>query len=729
MKTLKLLLTCCLPVAVLAQTSALEKRGSKQFDEYAYTASIETLEAVEVKNTDVYRKLAKSYDITGDYVKAEACMAKVCESPSRIPQDLIDYARALMKNQKYAEAEQQLRAYEKLKPGDSEVQRFYLLNESLAKYRKYGANFSVMPLEMNSDHEEFAPVVQDNKLYFASTRYKTGFSLRRWSGNELAFLDIYSAELNGVAPQNPEKLPVKSINGKYHEGPVAFSREGREMYITRDNYDSRSSNGTRHLQLLVSTRSGDTWSEPVELPFNSKEYSTGHATVSADGNTMIFASDMPGGKGGVDLYKSVRVNGNWSAPENLAEVNTTGDEVFPFLHEGGVLLFSSNGHPGFGGLDLFVGQWKNNAVVRFHNLGAPMNSPEDDFSLWLDAAQTKGYFASNRSGGKGNDDIYAFSMQKPFKFARTLKGIARDKEGNPLVGAVIRFKDAKGQIGETVSGTDGSYQFETETIGSYTLDGSKEKYFPGSASVSITDESPDELTQDLVLEKDPGFALLALIADRDSKAPLEGVKITLINNMTGEQQVLQTNAKGEIMEPIRDKKINDRISYNIRFEKDGYLARTATYNRLLDKEGTYMVSDELNMTMQKMDVGVDLAKAIDLKPIYFDVAKYAIRPDAAVELDKIVKIMNENPTMTVELGSHTDCRGTAKKNKDLSQKRAMASADYIKKRISNPERISGLGYGETKILNGCACEGKIKSTCSEAEHQENRRTEFIILKM
>ncbi len=133
--------------------------------------------------------------------------------------------------------------------------------------------------------------------------------------------------------------------------------------------------------------------------------------------------------------------------------------------------------------------------------------------------------------------------------------------------------------------------------------------------------------------------------------------------------------------------------------------------------------------MQKMDVGVDLAKAIDLKPIYFDVAKYAIRPDAAVELDKIVKIMNENPTMTVELGSHTDCRGTAKKNKDLSQKRAQSSADYIKKRITNPERISGMGYGETKILNGCACEGKIKSTCSETEHQENRRTEFIILKM
>jgi len=716
--------------AVIAQ-SGLQKQGSQLYADYDYTASVRYLEAVDEKNDDDLRKLADSYDFLENYQKAEEYRAKVIQSSGKVARDYIEYARVLMKNGKYDLAEQQLKIYETLHPEDIEIQRYQLLNESLSKYSQYGDNFTVSNMAINSDHQDFAPVIFEGKLFFTSTRSdKTKFVHRRWNGNKMPFLDMYVADQNAGSATAAEMYGDKKLNKKYHDGPMVFNHNGNELFITSSNYDSKATDGTRNFFLLTSTRTVNGWSEPVALPFNSKEYSIGHPALSTDGNTLIFASDMPGGKGGVDLYKVTRTNGIWSAPVNLEAINTSGDELFPFIHEGGVLIFASNGHPGYGGLDLFAGQWKDNTIKRFQNLGSPVNSAADDFSIWMDPAMTRGYFASNRTGGKGSDDLYSFTMAKPLSFGRTLTGLAKDEKGELLPGTKIVFKDNSGNlIGETIAAADGSYRFETEKSGDFTLAGSRTNYFDGKETLKIAEDAPDALTKDIILEKDPGFALLAVVTDKKSKTPIEGVKMILTNNLTGMSETIQTNEKGEVLRPIRDKKINDRVSYNIRLEKNGYLSKTTTYNRLLDKEGKYVVSDELNLGMDKMDVGLDLAKAVDLKPIYFDLAKFNIRADAALELDKIVLIMNENPTMVVELGSHTDCRGTAAKNQELSQKRAMASADYIKKRIVNPDRIYGMGYGESKIINGCVCEGKNNPKYTEAQHQVNRRTEFVIVRM
>lgn len=730
MKTI-LFYSACIAVCFGATgQTTIEKRGAKLFNQYDYIASVETLEAVDRKDADVLRELAESYDMMGNYAKAEMYFAQVCTSLDKVANDHLNYARILMKNEKYNEAEMQLKIYGTLNPENEEAARFQLLNESVQKFTQYGANFSVKSMSMNSDQEDFAPVMYENQLYFASSRFKTNSVWRRWSGNHLAFLDICVAEISQDNVSKWWLFDNKEINKRYHEGPVAFSPNGNELFITRNNYEGKGPDGTRQLQLLVSTKTGTTWSEPTKLPFNSNDFSVGHATLSADGNTMIFASDMPGGKGGVDIYKSVRTNGVWSTPENLSKINTSGDEMFPYMHAGGVLIFSSNGHPGYGGLDLFVSQWKNNNVTRFQNLGSPMNSPADDFSVWLNPEMSHGYFASNRIGGMGNDDLYSFSMKNPFSFGRTIKGIAKDQAGNLLPGAKVVITDNTGiAIAEVISGDQGEFVFETDKTGDFHFLGTKEKYFDGTSLLAINDETPVDVEQEVVLEKDPGFALLATITDKLSKNVLDSVKIILINNLNGEQEVVYTNEKGEIFRPIRDRKINDRISYNIRLEKNGYISKGTTYNRVLDKEGKYVVSDEMNLSMDKMDVGLDLAKVADLKPIFFDVGKFNIRADAAVELDKIVKVMNDYPTMVVELGSHTDCRGTAAKNQELSQKRAMASAEYIKARITtNPNRIYGMGYGESKLLNGCACEGKNNPKYTEAQHQVNRRTEFLVVK-
>lgn len=732
-RTLLFAASCILMGWVTAQEKN-EIIGTSQLNNYDYYASVTTLEKVKDKDAGVLRKLAEGYDMIGNYANAEACYAAICKRQDRIPNDHLEYARILMKNQKYTDAEAQLKIYSELNPKDSEMDRFKLLNESLTKYSAQGVAIKVQNAPFNTEQEDFGPAIHNGKLYFTSSRRKSEAVNRTWLGNQLSFLDLYQAEINPSDNNvtNIQPLKNKQVNKKYHEGPVAFSPDGKQAFITRNNYQEKAIDGTRHFSLFVSNLEGATWSEPVPVAFNSTDYSVGHATLSPDGLTLFFASDMPGGKGGVDIYRSKWQNGIWSIPENMASINTSGDEMFPFFHESGIFFFSSDGYAGYGGLDVFVGQYKDNDIKQTRNVGSPFNSSGDDFSVWMNKDAKTGMFSSNRAGGKGNDDLYTFAMDKPFTFARTITILAKDEKGNKLSGVEVRLKDASGkELATMISNENAEVIYETSEIGAISFDGKKKDYFESAGTIALTDESPEKLNADLVLEKDPGFMLLVKVLDKKSSAVLDSVKVTLINNMTGKEEgVFYTNKDGAIKRPIYDKKLNDRISYNIRLEKKGYLPKGTTYNKELTVPGTYDVSKDLNLSIEKLDVGTDLAKAIDLKPIYFDLAKYNIRPDAAVELDKIVAIMNEFPTMVVELGSHTDCRGTAAKNLELSQKRADASADYIKSRIKDPWRISGKGYGESKILNGCTCEGpKKQPKYTEAQHSVNRRTEFLVVKI
>lgn len=733
MKRIILFAVSCLLISWVSAQEKNEIIGTTELNNYDYYASVSTLEKVKDKDAGVLRKLAEGYDMIGNYANAEACYAAICKRMDRIPNDHLEYARILMKNQKYAEAETQLKIYSELNPKDSEMDRFKLLNESLAKFSTQGVAIKVQNAPFNTEQEDFGPAIHNGKLFFTSSRRKSEAVNRTWLGNRLSFLDLYQADINPSdnSVANIHSIKNKKVNKKYHEGPVAFSPDGKQAFITRNNYTEKSIDGTRLFSLFVSNLNGEIWSEPTPIMFNSNDYSVGHATLSPDGKTLFFASDMPGGKGGVDIYRSRWQDGNWSVPENMASINTSGDEMFPFFHESGIFFFSSDGYAGYGGLDVFVGQYKDDDIKQTRNVGAPFNSSGDDFSVWMNPDAKTGMFSSNRTGGKGNDDLYTFSMDKPFTFARTIKITAKDEKGNKLAGVQIKMKDASGnELATLASDANAEAVYETSEVGSFNLDGTKKDYFESKANVKISDESPELLAADLVLEKDPGFMLLVKVLDKKSGSVLDSVKVTLINNMTGKEEVYYTNKEGAIKRPIYDKKLNDRVSYNIRMEKTGYLPRGTTYNKELTAPGVYDVSKDLNLAIEKMEVGTDLAKAIDLKPIYFDLAKYDIRPDAAVELDKIVAIMNEFPTMVVELGSHTDCRGTALKNLELSQKRADASANYIKAKIKDPYRIAGKGYGETKIINGCTCEGpKKQPKYTDAQHAVNRRTEFLVVKI
>jgi outer membrane protein OmpA-like peptidoglycan-associated protein/tetratricopeptide (TPR) repeat protein len=735
-----LLLLALVPAVAVAQ-SLTEKRADKWFDRLAYVKAADLYQRAAKKkgNDHVYERLGDCYRLMGQPAKSESWYGKVALGANPTPEATLHYAEALRTNGKYQESQSWMAKYYSQK-GDDHRAKMYLDNadyyDAITKQEPY---FSIRNLDANTAQSDFGASVMGNKVIFASARIERVSVQNIHTWNNSPFLNLYLASrdaqgnLTGVASLN------KKLNTRYHEGPACFTSDGKTIYFTRNNYFqkkfSHDSKGINNLKIFRAKNVNGTWQEE-NLPINSDEYSVGHPALSADGKYLYYTSDMPGGKGMTDIYRSaIAADGTVGAPENLGDnVNTEGKEMFPFVDCQGNLFFASDGQVGLGGLDVFyAASDRKGGFAKVINVGAPVNSTADDFALVLDSAGTSGYLSSNREGGKGDDDIYAIDLLRPFKVTYLVKGIAKDKaSGQPLDSTNIVLKDATGHIVATAA-TDasGAYQFEIEPGKEYALGGTKLNYFDGASPFNSKElGEKTEMQKDLVLEKDPGLSLYVLITEKSTKAPLEGVKVTIIDNMSNSAfGDYTTPASGDWRKAISDKKIGDNMSYQIKLEKEGYLAKTVTFNSTITKPGQVSVHESIDLTMDKIEVGMDLSKIIQINPIYFDLNKAVIRPDAAVELDKIVKVMNENPTMVIELGSHTDCRGTAASNLSLSDRRAKASAEYIRKRITNPERIYGKGYGESQPVNGCTCEGAVKSSCSEQEHQLNRRTEFKIIKM
>ena len=718
------------------------KKADKLYDLLAYKSAADTYEELVAKNqaTDhVYKRMADCYNKIGYYEKAEKSYKVLYDQNKLDPEETYAYSQILKANGKDSLAELVLDKFNNIKSTDSRAKEFISKKTEFYKIKNSPPFFTVRAIQGNSVEADFSATYYKNKVVFVSNRVHSLQNVRLHSLNDKPFLDLFIA--NNDSFQNFTQIQKfdASINSKFHEGPSCFTKDGNTIYFTRNNYFKgkyrKSKSGINMLELFKSTNKNGKW-VTEKLSIDNDEYSVGHPTLSADEKTLYFASDMPGGKGGTDIWKcTINADGSLGTPENLGDiVNTEGNELFPFMSNDGTLFFSSNGHLGFGELDVFAALIeKDNTFNKVMNLGVQVNSGKDDFGFILDKDNKFGYLSSNRDGGLGDDDIYAISAIRPLKQNYIVKGIAYEKGTNqPLINTKIEFKDKSGNIISTIT-TDatGKYQFEVEQSKEYAIEGSKETYFNGSNAFN-TNEMGDknELVKDVYLEKDPGFSLYALITDAKSKNPLENVKVKIIDLITNTPFAeFTTPGTGDFNKALQNIKLGDKLSFSIQLERKGYLNKSVTFNKTINQRGQVKIHEEMDLTMNKLEVGADLAKMIDIKPIYFDLGKYNIRPDAAVELEKIVKVMNEYPTMFIELGSHTDCRSSYESNMKLSDNRAKSSAEYIKQKITNPERISGKGYGETKLINGCACEGAVKSKCTEAEHQANRRTEFIILKI
>jgi len=704
------------------------KKANKQYEGFSYAKAIETLIEAGDSSINTQRKLADSYIKIHDFQNAEEAYTSIVNSDSATSEDAYTYASILEENKKYTQADTWMEKFVSMMPQDKRAIAYQKNKAAYNQLSKDKGQFKIKNLEINSAQEDFAPVFYKDKVLFASSREGVKPIRRKWNWNKLQFLDIYQAnKADDYELSMANRFQGRKFNKKYHEGPVAFNKEETKMWFTRNNYQGKSTDGVIKLQIWSSEINEDgKWSKPEAFPLNSNEYSVGHATISADGKWMYFASDMPGGLGGVDLYKiEIKEDGTYGEAINLGDkINTEGNEMFPTIHKDGMLFFASDGLAGLGGLDVFVAQIKDgDSIGEVMNLGAPINSNTDDFAFILDNSAKGGYFSSNREGGKGDDDIYSFTLLKPFTFGKIIKGTAKDKKGNIVADAIINLYDENGKVVETTTAdVNGQYEFQVEADKKFKLDGKKEKYFDG-INTADTHTEEDVIISDLVLEKDPGISLYALITNKKSGAPLENVTVTIVDNLTGKKETFTTPTTGDLRKALQGKKIGDRGSWNLILQKEGYFSKTVTYNTELDHPGQYDVHTNLDLGM---DPEVkDLSELIQINPIKFDFNKYNIREDAAIELDKIVEVMNKYPGMVIELGAHTDCRGSDAYNEKLSDRRAKASAKYIADRITIPERIYGKGYGENKLLEDCG--GNCKD-CTDEQHDANRRTEFKVIK-
>ncbi len=724
-----LLLTLVLSFTFTVFSQKTKEKGDDYYKAYSYKESVAKYERIKDKDIDINRKLAISYYNLNDYLKSMEYWEQVVKDDKHESEDLYNYAAVLAINERYEEAEEWMTKFYEQNKGDRRAQMRVADAQFYKLLQENKGIFTVENSRINSEQQDFGTCYFKDKIVFASSRAKPAKIIKRvWNWNELPYLDIYVADVDSSNHlKKVSKFRGKDINKKLHEGPATFNKAGDYMVFTRNNYAGQSEDDIVKLQLFSTKFENDKWTEPQAFSFNSSEYSVGHAALTENADTMYFVSDMPGGYGGTDLYMITREGeGSWTEPVNLGEtVNTEGNEMFPFIHPDGLLFFASNGFPGLGGLDVFVSPTANGKIGKAENLGVPINSSYDDFAFILDSAQQSGFFSSNRKDGNGDDDIYSFKLSEPLKVQKFkyIAGKAHDENGVVLANVEVLLLDADGNtLSSVITDETGKYKFTVEPDKKYSLSGTKTDYTKGNVSTNTSGEE-EIVYADLLLKTIPKSSLLLVVTDAETGLPLDPA-VVMTDHVKNSSENFSVPSEGRYLISLSDKKLNDVLDYSFALTREGYLPNTHTFKQTLNKEGQI----EVHVQMRKAGEAVAVDPKIELPIIYFDFDKSNIRTDASEKLDEVVAIMQKYPTIVIELSSHTDCRGSKAYNIALSDRRAKSSAKYIKARISNPERIYGKGYGESRLTNGCACEGDEKSSCSEAEHQLNRRTEFEIIK-
>lgn len=755
MKSLLLVSAFFISISSISQEagSGKLKKANEQFESFSFNTAIDKYEKIDLSEMEAQRNLAMSYWKSNQLKKADSIYQMIMVSEGHNAMDMYNSAQVLRQNKDYTASDELMLAFSENAPTDSRG-RDYSQNKGYYSTLLENKNqFVIKNLEINSEQQDFGTSYYVDQIVFASSREKNKAIYRRWNWNQLPFLDIYTAESQDLSELQNLALFDKKVNKKFHEGPVTFNQDGTKMIFTRNNYSEKALDKEIRLKLFYAEKDtmDGTWKEAVPLPFNSPDYSVGHASISSDEKWVYFASNMPGGFGGVDIYKvSLSEDGTFGNPVNLGDaVNTEGNEMFPFIHEGNEMLFySSDGKYGLGGLDVFVTQIKPDQTLgKTLNVGTPINSNRDDFAFIVDQQQKTGYFSSNREGGKGDDDIYSFAMLKPFGFGNQMLGSFVDIDGNIINGFEFKILDSQNNVVlEGITEDDLDFVLDLDKEEDYKIEATKEGYFDFKANFDESYAEERDFNVAFDVTKDPGISLYTYIYDGSTKKPIENAEIIIEDKATGSIKTFNTSDNGDHTQPLMDTRIGDTGNYNITINKEGYLSVTGDIEIAFDREGQYNISEYMNIELESIKIGGDLSDIIDINPIYFDLNKYNIRPDAAIELDKIVKVMNENPTMVIELGSHTDSRGSDASNRSLSDRRAKASAQYIAERITNPERIYGKGYGESTPNTVDASEdgGSESQLLTEdfinafksknrklfdKYHQYNRRTEFIIVKM
>ena len=607
--------------SLLAQNKDTEK-ADKLYARFEYVdAAQEYLRLVDKGKADnyVYLQLADTYYNMFNTAEAAKWYARATEQ-KQDAEIYYRYAQMLKAGGKYEESNKQMKKFAEMAPNDQRAKAFNENPNYIPKLMDKTKLYDVKASDLSSDKSDFAAVLYDKSVWFTSAR---NGARKEYGWTEEPFLDIYKADYNDDGTITNAGT-VSELNSKWHDGPVTISADGNTMFFSSESFKEKESEKNRKLNakfsqvyLFRATKEGDKWGSITPLPFNSKEYSCGNPSLSRDGKTLYFGSNMPGSLGQTDIWKvSVNADGSYGTPANLGKgVNTEGSENFPFIgDDNNTLYFASSGRQGFGGYDVFRTDLSKGGDAM--NLGKPVNTEKDDFAFSFNSQRKVGFVSSNRGG---NDDIFVV---------------------NPICGVQLTTVVTDAVTGKILSG----------------------------ASVSVVDDKKN------------------VIATETS------------------------NAKGEVTYRVECNK-----EHSIQASRDGY--ESATFPVAKQDGGDARVDAKLN-PIEKIVTETEVV----LNPIYFEYDKANVTREGAFELDKLVQAMKGNPKLTILAKAHTDNRGSDAYNLALSDRRAKSTVQYVISKGISKDRITGKGFGESEPKANCG-EG-----CTEEQHAQNRRSEFLIVK-
>ncbi|MBE8725522.1 OmpA family protein [Flavobacterium hungaricum] len=637
------------------------KDADKKYEEYAYADAIKAYESLvnASKNDEkIIQRLANSYYFNGDLTGALKWYEELFKINENLDtESLYRYAQCLKSAGNYRKADEVLQKFNQKAVLEKRADLIRNDKNYLEEIKENSGRYEIADAGINSNLSDYGSVVINNKIIFSSARDTGGIARANFKWTNTSFSKLYAADLK---PDGSVGKPVpfeKKKNEKFNVSTPVFTKDGRTMYFTRNNFtDGKRGKNDKNVTLLKLYKAeliDAEWTNVKELPFNSDQYSTAHPALSTDEKTLYFASDMPGTLGQSDIYKvTINTNGSFGTPENLGpSINTEGRETFPFISAENELYFASDGRPGLGGLDIFVTRIKGeNVFDEVLNLGEPVNSKQDDFAFTIDTKNRNGFFSSNRENGHGLDDIYRFTETKRLYCEQNLSGKIIDEETKEVLAntSLTLFNDKFDPIATILSNETGNYIFPNIKCGKkYTIRTSKTDYNAKEVSINLKKENGDT---SLPISLNKVFKPLATKAIEIKKIAISPVKLGSIK------------------------------------------------------------------------VGTDLAKLLNLPMNFFDLGKATIKKTSEPQLQKVVDLLNQYPTVKLDIRSHTDSRSSAESNQILSEKRAQSTKSWLVSKGIDESRLTAKGYGETRLVNKCA-DGV---QCTEKQHMQNRRSEFII---
>ncbi|MEL6831630.1 MAG: OmpA family protein [Bacteroidota bacterium] len=748
-QTARLLLFClsiCFAVTLPAQKGKLRK-AALLMETLQYEKAISVYEKLHRKNDQSLEPvlgIAVAHRKQNQLQESASWYAKALELPEVQAATFYDYGHVLFQQGECEAAQAAFREFLRRKPYDERQQE---LQDVCALYEALEAGINnqirVSAPNFNGPYSDLAPAFYNDGLVFGSVR--EGEKRRE------AYYDLFFTR--PLAEDRPDGIslsyePVQGfsdvLNGNFNEAILSFNPDFTEVYFTRNQEQALDEkHPVRRLEVMVARLGADsTWSVPETLPVNSQRFSTAHPALSPDGQRLFFSSDRPGGFGGKDIYYADRLGLGWSSPINLGpKINTEGDELYPYYDQNGELYFASDGHLGLGGLDIFraedlgEGQWG-----KSQNLGQPLNSKADDFALVRKTDGSYGFFTSNRTGGQGSDDIYAFQERR---IQLEVQLLAADstaiRESLPIAvrgEEYLLFSDEEGKWTTWLTTNDCRY-----------LRLRDERYADNPLEICASAAAPDQdqLVVEWVLkpaqdsrwaDNQDGALLEGILMDELTGAPIAGADLSLEGADCTMSVRLTTDDTG-YFSYLAD----SECCFELSASADGYFF-TVWPQQFCSAQWPYR--DTFYLTPYRLQANQDLPtngpnnsdfqvgrqvyedaeQAIPyLLNVYYDLGRASVRPEAIAELNRLYWLLDRNPEIVVEIGSHTDSRGTDAFNDRLSQRRANAIVRFLVDKGITDSRLQARGYGETRPVNGCTN----GVDCSEEEHQLNRRTEFRVI--